>query len=283
MSYSVIDTPNNTASNLTRLKANGVTGIIRYNDRFSTWKQIKPAEARAIAAAGLELGLVYEHTATPSGDSLGYDDAAYCKAISASLGMPHGAGVYFAVDYDPSQSVVRNNILPYFRGIQRAFNGTGFRVGVYGSGLTCRLLKEAHLVELTWPTCSRGFTESRAYVASRAWDIWQVECDATLAGLDVDLNAVNTIHWGQFTPFGPPVPTPPPIPPPTPQPIHDNEWIQSSLNKLGAKPQLEVDGSMGPFTRAAIEQFQTANKLEVDGIAGPLTTAAIEAKLASVG
>ncbi len=275
MTYPVIDTPNNVTGSLTRLKANGVTGIIRYCDRFSAWKQIKPPEAHAIAQAGLELGLVYEHTATPSGEGLGYDDAAYCKAIASSLGMPHGAGVYFAVDYDPSQSTVRSNIIPYFRGIQRAFSGTGFRVGVYGSGLTCRLLKETHLVELTWPTCSRGFTESRIYVASRAWDIWQVECDTSLAGLDVDLDAVNNPHWGQFSPYGPPVPVPTPIPPPPPHPIHDNFWLQASMNKLGAVPPLVVDGVLGPLSRAAIKAFQSAHGLAPDGLAGPLTTAAM--------
>jgi hypothetical protein len=279
MVYSTIDTPNNTTSKLYQLKAAGVKNIIRYFDRFSAWKQIKKPEAQAIAQTGLNLGIVYEHTATPSGSELGYADASYCKRIAPSVGMPSGGGIYFAVDYDPSAAALTSRVIPYFQGVQRALADTGFRIGVYGSGLTCRTLKSKHLVELTWPTCSMGFTGSRAYVASRAWDIWQVACDQTVAGLDVDLNAQNSEHWGQFLPFGPPVPVPPPLPPPVPPVLHDNEWAQASLNKLGADPQLTVDGVMGPLTREAIKKFQAANGLIADGICGPLTTAMIESKL----
>ncbi len=47
--------------------------------------------------------------------------------------------------------------------------------------------------------------------------------------------------------------------------------LQEALNAKGAKPKISADGSYGPMTKKAVEDFQRANKLEVDGIAGPMT------------
>jgi hypothetical protein len=61
------------------------------------------------------------------------------------------------------------------------------------------------------------------------------------------------------------------------------KWLQSSLNKLGAK--LDVDGGYGPLTKAAVEAFQKAHQPAsgpVDGWAGKLTKAAIAAELAKL-
>jgi lysozyme family protein len=59
--------------------------------------------------------------------------------------------------------------------------------------------------------------------------------------------------------------------------VFDAEWLQASLNELGA--QLDVDGIAGPATRITVRAFQTAHNLTVDGLAGPLTIAAINQEL----
>ena len=70
--------------------------------------------------------------------------------------------------------------------------------------------------------------------------------------------------------------------PPTPVPSTGGvRWIQQSLNKLGAR--LEVDGVNGPGTTAAVKAFQKARSLTADGIVGPATTAAINMALARAG
>jgi len=50
--------------------------------------------------------------------------------------------------------------------------------------------------------------------------------------------------------------------------------IQRALQTLGFDPG-QIDGVMGPDTRAAIKQFQEANGLTADGIPGPKTQAAL--------
>lgn len=59
------------------------------------------------------------------------------------------------------------------------------------------------------------------------------------------------------------------------------KWLQGALNTLlDPSPNLVVDGSYGPKTKAAVEQVQQKLGLTVDGWAGQLTQAAIMAALA---
>jgi GH24 family phage-related lysozyme (muramidase) len=71
--------------------------------------------------------------------------------------------------------------------------------------------------------------------------------------------------------------------PSKPAPTHgyDVKWIQASLNRLGADPQLTVDGQYGPSTLATVKEFQEAKGLQVDGIAGKQTLDAIAAAILS--
>ncbi len=67
----------------------------------------------------------------------------------------------------------------------------------------------------------------------------------------------------------------------TEQPIHDGVWLQTALNKLGANPQIEVDGIVGPATRNAVRAFQLSQNLVTDGLVGTATFAALDAALAA--
>jgi hypothetical protein len=63
--------------------------------------------------------------------------------------------------------------------------------------------------------------------------------------------------------------------------VRDGAWLQTSLNKLGADPQLDVDGIVGPATRNAVRAFQMAQGLVVDGLMGPATFDALDKALAA--
>jgi N-acetylmuramoyl-L-alanine amidase len=58
-------------------------------------------------------------------------------------------------------------------------------------------------------------------------------------------------------------------------PVQEPSGIQARLNNLGYDCG-EVDGIIGPKTRAAVREFQKDNQLTVDGIAGPKTQAALK-------
>ncbi len=52
--------------------------------------------------------------------------------------------------------------------------------------------------------------------------------------------------------------------------VEELTGVQGRLNNLGYDSG-EIDGKMGPITKAAVEAFQAANELAVDGIPGPKT------------
>lgn len=60
-----------------------------------------------------------------------------------------------------------------------------------------------------------------------------------------------------------------------PDGTEDAKWLQHSLNDLGAKPPLTVDGHVGPKTAAAIRQFQISTKMNQTGTADFATLAAL--------
>lgn len=80
------------------------------------------------------------------------------------------------------------------------------------------------------------------------------------------------------------IPSPPIVPAPQPAPaaLHDATELQTDLNKLGADPQLRVDGNFGRMTKGAVVAFQKKagfTGTDVDGIAGSKTWTAIESAL----
>ncbi len=203
----IIDTNMETTVHLALLKAAGVATIIRYLDPIgpSNPKCIKPAEARAIAAAGLRLALVCEgwgdfaHGGISAG--AGERDGVWCAQYAASVGAPKNACVYFAVDADASTAQIRKLVLPYFSAIGAAFQARAarYRAGVYGSGTVCAAVAAAKLADLSWLSCSTGWSGSKAYLAANKWALRQ-HTPTRIAGIDCDPDDANG-NFGDFAPF----------------------------------------------------------------------------------
>src|SRR5579883_2303789 len=166
----IIDTNADTTAHLRELQAAGVCTIIRYLNPLNPGgtKCVKPAEAHAIAAAGLRLALVCEgwgdfaHGGISA--SAGARDGAWCARYAPTIGVPFarelqsgGAGanenaacIYFAVDVDANAAQIRKLVLPYFEAIDVAFKQLApkLRIGVYGSGAVCKAVIAAKLADL---------------------------------------------------------------------------------------------------------------------------------------
>jgi hypothetical protein len=64
----------------------------------------------------------------------------------------------------------------------------------------------------------------------------------------------------------------------------DTDWLQNSLNALGATPPLVIDGIFGAATRTALRAFQKSKTgLTANGVANADTVAAIKRALAAAG
>src|SRR5262245_5567258 len=126
---SIIDTPFSTTSRLSCLKQQGVRTVIRYynfeNSRVFRDKKLELPEAEALAANGFEIAVVFQQRQDRASDFSDLNGFAAGREAfrhaAHSIGQPAGSGIYFSVDFDASNSEIRNNIIPYFQGVRRAF------------------------------------------------------------------------------------------------------------------------------------------------------------------
>lgn len=200
----IIDTNHDVTAQLPALQAVGVTTIGRYLNRLdpSEEKVIKTAEARAIAAAGLRLFLIFEIGGRPSGSAQGDLDGRWSATYMPTVGAPAGAAIYYAVDYD-AQAEDMPGILAAFETFHASVVAAGYRVGVYGSGDVCTAVTAASFATLPMLSCSVDWSGSQLYAASRQWVLLQ-HTPQTLCGIDCDTDIANG-DFGDFVPFAAPL------------------------------------------------------------------------------
>ena len=154
-----VDTVSNVTNILTQIKKQGYSYVIRYYSINGNSKRMGASEAAAIANAGLKRVSVYQNlhnsyskfsTAIAAGDAT--DAIAQAKSVGHSSGT-----IYFAVDYDASASEIEGNIKAHFNELKTMLSAAGYSLGVYGSSLVCKKLKEAGIVSKTWLSMSTGW------------------------------------------------------------------------------------------------------------------------------
>jgi hypothetical protein len=196
-----------------QLLGSGIRFVFRYHSTTTQQaeKRLSPKEAAEVARAGLDLATVYQDRARQTADfgrARGEQDGAAAIVFAGQVGQPAGSAVYFAVDVDFSESQLRQYVLPYFQGVKAAFDAAAggaayLRIGVYGSGLTCRLLRaELAFVTLSWLAESTGWRESKTYAQ---WQVRQhLNGGNSLPGLGTDFERcdASVADFGQFRPVG---------------------------------------------------------------------------------
>ncbi|MGL6244593.1 glycoside hydrolase domain-containing protein [Pseudomonas sp.] len=209
----IIDTPYNTTAKLRGLAKENVQTIIRYynfsNSRTFPEKCLTLIEAQSICAQGMNIVVVFQQrqdNADDFSEIKGYEAGrrAYRYAHN-DIGQPDGSGIYFSVDFDASTTEITSSIIPYFQGVQRAFEEISggqpaYRVGVYGSGSTASALTKNNLCSLVWLAMSSGFRGTKDAIKNGAYHIEQKAPSAKLCGLDLDYNLINPQHsdFGAF-------------------------------------------------------------------------------------
>jgi hypothetical protein len=194
------------------LREAGQAFVVRYYSRTTRQpeKHLTPGEAATLAAAGLDIVTVYQDNAREPEDfgrARGEQDGMSAFLYAAETGQPVGSAIYFAVDADFSEPQLRALVMPYFAGVKAAFeraapNAPSFRIGVYGSGLACRLLKaELYYVDFTWLAESTGWAESRDYAD---WTIKQFLNEGeSRCALGANWERCQSLAaCGQFKPIG---------------------------------------------------------------------------------
>lgn len=299
-------------------KAAGTRVAIRYFslDGKSGWKVLKTAEAESLRQEGFAILPVFQYAGNKMSafsGALGTRDAENALISADRFSLPEGTTIFFAVDFDAAGNQISGPIEAYFRSVRAVLenHATQYRVGVYGSGLVCRMLHSEGLVDLTWLAQATGWREYSTYNSSGNWTLKQ---SATVSGNGGDFNfdAVNgdigslgaflydangsrlvtgVDANGDFLTEG--IQNAPPPQPQGPVPA-SNSWpgivfkedgehdenqvrrIQERLNLLSYGP-VSVDGDYGSATANQVRAFQARNDdrngdaLDVDGAVGENT------------
>jgi Domain of unknown function (DUF1906) len=185
--------------------------VVRYHSARTKQpqKRVTPREAAILARAGLDLVTVYQDRARKTEDfsyARGQEDGRSAYMFANQIGQPQGSAIYFAVDEDFEKSDIDAFVLPYFRGVSDALNGIGsgtlpFKIGVYGSGLTCQLVKENHaLAQLSWLAMATGWRGTATY---STWNMRQHAPASDLCGLGLKWERnEGRSEFGSFRPIG---------------------------------------------------------------------------------
>lgn len=251
MTIHILDTNRNTTKALANLKAAGIDKVIRYISVGGGDKVIGDAEARAMAATGVDLVLVYEVSGRPRGTAIGIRDGDYAKKRAQQLGAPAGTIIWYTDDEDASDAafVPTRDAFVAFRDAIKPY-----RCGGYGSGWLLDKLYDAGIIVARWLTDSRDFRGTPESTKAGRYELIQA-LPHNVAGLDTDADAEHigvdgkAPDIGAFVPFATlpvakpvvdhppsalpadhppakPTPVPQPAPRPTPSPApsaHDQQ------------------------------------------------------------
>ncbi len=184
-----------------RIAATGVTFAARYYSETAT-KTLTAAEAQRLSNNGVTLVAVFEdnnNSVNLFSAAMGAKQAARALDLAAVIGQPAGSAIYFAVDFDPQPGDVQGPICDYFKTVKQTLGSAAvqYAVGVYGSGLTCRLIRDSGLATFTWLAGSIGFREYAKF--RREADIVQLAPERQLfEGLIIDDDIAQNAEFGGF-------------------------------------------------------------------------------------
>ncbi|XOQ45131.1 MAG: hypothetical protein ACFWTN_11900 [Clostridium sp.] len=173
------------------MKNSGYSFIGRYYGNY----QLTAQEARRITEADLSIVTLWE-SGSPTfssyfSDRKGYSDGETALNYGKNyIAQPSGTPIYFAVDYDASDSDISGVILQYFNGVQDAFSDLGNRysIGVYGSGAVCDYIyRNVPKVYYKMLAAANSWRGSRTY---SSWNIKQGST-VTISGVTFDSDLAN--------------------------------------------------------------------------------------------
>ena len=156
----------------------------------------KPAEAIAISRAGLKLAAVYQNRQNRPEDfpkPRAQPPEATLMTTRRTSSCSRQGRPSISPRIDPSDAVVKNNIVPVFVGVKKAFkaaagaNAPAYKIGVYGWVARAACCARAILSTSTWLCQSTGFAQHDKYLKSMDWNLEQnmpeivcgMKCDRT--------------------------------------------------------------------------------------------------------
>jgi hypothetical protein len=190
---------------LNQIKTVGIKTVIRYydhEDETLPGKTLRKWERDIIVLNGFRTAVVFQHNNNQFASFTalrGRQDAERSLVLAAENSQPKGSAIYFGVDGPWQTPNKLTNIMAYFREVNTGLARSGYRVGVYGSGLVCNTLLANALAELCWLAAPTSWPDYYDYYQTKKWRLVQLPT-TQCGGRSVDFNLANGIDadYGQF-------------------------------------------------------------------------------------
>lgn len=136
-------------------------------------KKLTLSEVKNIYNAGLKLFPIFQesgNSASNFNSTTGAENANKAFKAAEDLEIPHKSVIYFAVDFDATDSEITNNVIPYFTSIVDSDLAFKYRVGVYGTRNVCnRLNKTLGIDKFFVADASYGYSGNLGYTMPQGW------------------------------------------------------------------------------------------------------------------
>ncbi len=136
-------------------------------------KAITQEEAQIIFDAGLNFFPIFQTAGYYNSyfnKDQGTSDAYDAIEAASALGIPAGTIIYFAVDYDSTNTQITNNIMPYFEAVHQVMQNSQYRTGIYGSRNTCTRVSDAGYAMSSFVAdMSSGYSGNMSYRMPKNW------------------------------------------------------------------------------------------------------------------
>lgn len=175
------------------LRRAGVTFALRYlGPTPGEGKALSAGEARALSAAGIDLGSIYETDGqTTGGFDRGVNDARKAQAWAHELGMPADRPIYFTADFDAAGEGRVGEVAEYVRGAVsvRGYHG----VGLYGGLAAIEHCFSEHRCAYLYQTLAWSDGRWSPHAQLR-----QVRNGRRVVDIDCDLDTAYAADFGQW-------------------------------------------------------------------------------------
>jgi hypothetical protein len=136
----------------------------------------------------------------------GMVDANHAVGLAGSLGQPKDTPIYFGADFNPEGDCrepvaiadMDARVIAYFKKVNEIVRPKGWKVGVYGFGRACRILKShsPQLADYFWLSPSLSHLGHMDFFNSGDWHIFQNRTDLKNSSFapgvtDIDTDVVN--------------------------------------------------------------------------------------------
>ena len=172
-----------TAEKAQTLYSNGYKYVGRYLSGTvggTTSKALTISEMQIAFNAGLRIFPIYQDGATSVSyftEEQGIADAQSAYQYANALGLPTNTVIYFAVDCDPTDVQIANNIIPYFTKVFTTMVNSyddKYKIGIYGTRNACKQVSDAGWALFSFVSdMSTGFSGNLGFSIPDNWSFDQ--------------------------------------------------------------------------------------------------------------